>query len=1326
MGAVYAVVDEGTGERLALKQLAPGSGKKAQALFQQEYRVLAGLRHACIVRAYEFGVENGTPYYTMAVLEGHDLSAAAPMPWRQVCATLRDAASVLGVLHARRMLHRDISPRNLWRTPEGRIQLLDFGAMVDFGAQSTRIGTAPYMPPEAFKNEKLDGRSDLYALGALGYWLLTTAHAYRARSMDELPELWLRAPALPSELVSLIEGADHSVPKELDELLLALLALEPDARPANTTDVIDRLNHLADLVPEAETEVVYGYLESKVFVGRRSELQVLERQFRLAKQAIPTATFVGGSVGSGRSRLLEEAAMAARVEGATSVWVGRAAGQEPYAGATALGVALLRAMPSQAREAAAPITAVLSSVSEGLGRALRAGTAATGLTKHHDRGEKQAALKSWVANLSRQRSLVIMVDDVDLLDEESQALFVALTMLDAGHQLSLVVSACTDSAHTAWSPVQHLQRACRTLPLSALTAQETLELLRSTFNDVPYLERLAAQLHRASHGNPRHCLLLADQLVHAKVIHYADGAFQLPRELPEVELPKGLHGGVLSTIDRLSTPARRLARCLSVPDHGALTLPMIVAAAGRDAETTSADLDELIQRRILHVSVSGHGFVHAASREQLCKEPSDSERRRVHRALAEHLEAQAGPGTLRKLRAGVHWLNAGDLSRAEPLIFEAGLAHTQDTNAEALREAAPMFAECDRLYRALGRDDHALYLPLGALALASYFVDQQYAQEYGARAITTLTKGVGLPLASRLERWLGKKLALIVALTITGVRLRRLAFAPDLKRLIYALVAAATAMAGYAGVCADPDAVRRHTTALRKLGMLRSADVARMLAEFNEAIALNVEGKSHAAQALLTKVIADLEAPDALPSMSATARRNFLAGALGIHAVHDLGMHSERCLLSAEKMEKFGGVHAVWANQVRAIYYESVGQTERAAPFRREVELGIIQLGSAWQVDTWRAPVQILSFMEDASAFKRMAEEMERLGSASSSFEAFGRWNRAAYLVLRGRHEDALSLYQGEAEPSNLVGAIQARGWFAAAMNGIGAHERARACCLAALERIEPEDRDRASHSLRLEVELALAEAGLGQHEQAHSRVTALFALHTPHTGPVVLGYLHSARARLFLTASDFAGYERAVAAAAQAYAPLNLPFLHERIAAMRRIVSERTEGAVTPEGPLLDSHLLTRVQLRLASVSTSNDHARHDAALQALLEIARTETGFIVRASGECVAARGVELIPEVVHWAEAQLVELRRNEATEAFETAVSSEAAGQLDSLSYAGVAYRTQILWTSTGEPLAALVLGSVAATPAPLPRKVLAMLAEYLEPASPELNSVRSP
>ena len=112
------------------------------------------------------------------------------------------------MLHARQLVHRDVSPRNLWRTPDGRVKLIDFGALVGFGHAEQVIGTPPLLAPEAFYGRTLDQRTDLYALGAVGYFLLSGRNAYAARELRELPELWKEAPPPPSAAVAALQRPD--------------------------------------------------------------------------------------------------------------------------------------------------------------------------------------------------------------------------------------------------------------------------------------------------------------------------------------------------------------------------------------------------------------------------------------------------------------------------------------------------------------------------------------------------------------------------------------------------------------------------------------------------------------------------------------------------------------------------------------------------------------------------------------------------------------------------------------------------------------------------------------------------------------------------------------------------------------------------------------------------------------------------------------------------------------------------------------------------------------------------------------------------------------
>jgi eukaryotic-like serine/threonine-protein kinase len=142
MGEVFAVRELATSRKLALKRLLP-TALKRQALFRAEYHVLARLKHPFIIEVYEFGVDKDLPYYTMELLDGYDLREAPQVSIEEGCRILRDVASSLALLHAQRLLHRDVSPRNVRRTSSGLCKLLDFGTMVPFGVPPNQAGKPP-------------------------------------------------------------------------------------------------------------------------------------------------------------------------------------------------------------------------------------------------------------------------------------------------------------------------------------------------------------------------------------------------------------------------------------------------------------------------------------------------------------------------------------------------------------------------------------------------------------------------------------------------------------------------------------------------------------------------------------------------------------------------------------------------------------------------------------------------------------------------------------------------------------------------------------------------------------------------------------------------------------------------------------------------------------------------------------------------------------------------------------------------------------------------------------------------------------------------------
>src|SRR5882672_8777309 len=115
MAEVYEVVDESRGATLALKRLLPErvNSRAATLLLQREYETLTQLSHPLIIRSFDYGFDGHLPFYTMERLVGQSVSERSPLPWQTAASLLRDVASALALLHSRRLVHRDVSSRNV-------------------------------------------------------------------------------------------------------------------------------------------------------------------------------------------------------------------------------------------------------------------------------------------------------------------------------------------------------------------------------------------------------------------------------------------------------------------------------------------------------------------------------------------------------------------------------------------------------------------------------------------------------------------------------------------------------------------------------------------------------------------------------------------------------------------------------------------------------------------------------------------------------------------------------------------------------------------------------------------------------------------------------------------------------------------------------------------------------------------------------------------------------------------------------------------------------------------------------------------------------------
>lgn len=311
MGAVYRAKDLSTGREVAVKRLLETyrNDTRSELRFQREFHTLAGLRHPRIVEAYDYGRDARGAYYTMELLEGRDLREMSPLPPQQACRILRDVASALAFLHSRGLIHRDLKPRNVRSTLEGTVKLIDFGVLATVGATAELAGTASYVAPESVYGQVLDGRTDLYALGVVGYVLLTTRTPYAARSFGELAEVWREPLSPPSKLAG-------DIPKRLDDLVLQLLSLNPLGRPPSAAVVVDLLTVIGGLERAPDLDLGRGYLASAAMVGRRREMVKLRAGLDHATHGRAATAMIIAESGAGKSRLLRELALEAKLAGA--------------------------------------------------------------------------------------------------------------------------------------------------------------------------------------------------------------------------------------------------------------------------------------------------------------------------------------------------------------------------------------------------------------------------------------------------------------------------------------------------------------------------------------------------------------------------------------------------------------------------------------------------------------------------------------------------------------------------------------------------------------------------------------------------------------------------------------------------------------------------------------------------------------------------------------------------------------------------------------------------------------------------------------------------
>jgi serine/threonine-protein kinase len=287
MGEVYRASHALLRRPTAIKLLRPeGAGEFALKRFEREVQLTSQLTHPNTIQIYDFGhTQDGKFYYAMEYLEGITLEELVeidgPQPAGRVVALVAQICGSLAEAHAVGLIHRDVKPANLMLCERGRvadvIKVLDFGLVkpqVESDDQKVSradaiVGTPAYLAPESIlRPDRVDPRSDLYAVGAVAYFLLTGRDVFEGSTVVEVCASHLHTkPEPPSARLQ------APVPADLEAIVMSCLAKSPDDRPASAEALRSQLLACVDAKEWSDARGQQWWEQRRERIRRRRSAQ---------------------------------------------------------------------------------------------------------------------------------------------------------------------------------------------------------------------------------------------------------------------------------------------------------------------------------------------------------------------------------------------------------------------------------------------------------------------------------------------------------------------------------------------------------------------------------------------------------------------------------------------------------------------------------------------------------------------------------------------------------------------------------------------------------------------------------------------------------------------------------------------------------------------------------------------------------------------------------------------------------------------------------------------------------------------------------------------